>query len=56
MSSRRVVAFDPDLGEPVALDGWLPEDRPVSIGVLAGASSPEIVVGQVIERLAGFLQ
>jgi len=27
----------------------------VRIGILAGASSPEIVVGRVLERLAGFL-
>ena len=56
VSAERVIAFDPNLDEPVALDGWLPTARPLSIGVLAGASSPEIVVGQVIDRLAGFLR
>jgi 4-hydroxy-3-methylbut-2-en-1-yl diphosphate reductase len=56
ISDQSVIAFDPDLSEPVALEGWLPTDRPLSIGVLAGASSPEIVVGQVIERLAEFLR
>jgi 4-hydroxy-3-methylbut-2-enyl diphosphate reductase IspH len=55
VSDRRVIAFDPGLTEPVALDDWLPTDRPLSVGVLAGASSPEIVVGQVIDRLAEFL-
>ncbi|MDP6543065.1 MAG: hypothetical protein QGH60_03685 [Phycisphaerae bacterium] len=56
ISADRVIAFDLNLDEPVALDDWLPADRPLSIGVLAGASSPEIVVGQVIDRLAGFLR
>ena len=55
ISPGRLIAFDSDLGEPVSLDAWLPTDRPLTIGVLAGASSPEIVVGQVIDRLAGFL-
>ncbi|MCP4374828.1 MAG: hypothetical protein GY794_01405 [bacterium] len=56
ISPDRLIAFDSDMGEPVALDAWLPTKRPLTIGVLAGASSPEIVVGQVIDRLAGFLQ
>ncbi|MBL7134447.1 MAG: hypothetical protein ISS78_10150 [Phycisphaerae bacterium] len=56
VSADRLIAFDSDLDEPVVLDGWLPTGRPLSIGVLAGASSPEIVVGQVIDRLAGFLR
>ena len=56
VSADRVIAFDPDLCEPVALAGWLPPTRPLSIGVLAGASSPEVVVGRVIDRLAEFLQ
>ena len=43
-SGRRCVATD-----------WLPDRRPLQIAVLAGASSPEIVVGQVVQRLAQFL-
>jgi 4-hydroxy-3-methylbut-2-enyl diphosphate reductase len=38
----------------VAAD-WLPQRRPLRIAVLAGASSPEIVVGEVVERLGEFL-
>ncbi len=34
---------------------WLPSRRPIRIAVLAGASCPEIVIGQVLERLAEFL-
>jgi len=47
-------AFDPAVG-PRTVTDWLPTSRSVTIGVLAGASSPEIVVVQVIERLATFL-
>ena len=36
--------------------GWLPARRPLTIGVLAGASSPEIVVGEVLEKLARYLK
>ena len=36
--------------------GWLPGRRPLRIGVLAGASSPEVVIGEVLERLSGFLR
>ena len=36
--------------------GWLPAGRPLRIAVLAGASTPESVVGEVIDRLAGFLR
>ncbi len=35
--------------------GWLGEKRPVTVAVLAGASSPEVVVGEVMQRIAGFL-
>ncbi len=31
--------------------GWLPPGRPVAIGITAGASTPNAIVGQVIERL-----
>jgi 4-hydroxy-3-methylbut-2-enyl diphosphate reductase len=33
-------------------DGWLPDRRPLSIGLTAGASTPNRVIGEVIERLA----
>ena len=41
--------------KPVEVADWLPAARPLRVGVLAGASTPECVVGQVIERLAEFL-
>ncbi len=38
--------------EPVVARGWLPERRPLAIGLTAGASTPNRVIGEVIERLA----
>ncbi len=55
LSEHRIRTFDPQTeGARVAAD-WLPERRPLRIGVLAGASCPEAVVGQVLHKLAGFL-
>jgi 4-hydroxy-3-methylbut-2-enyl diphosphate reductase len=53
-SQSEIETFDPAVGPRTVAD-WLPARRPITIGVLAGASSPEIVVGQVLERLATFL-
>ncbi len=43
--------------EPVVESGWIREwgERPVSIGVTAGASTPNRVVGEVIERVCSIL-
>ena len=40
-------------GETVSSD-WLPPGRVVAVGLTAGASTPDSVVGQVIERLGTF--
>ena len=55
-SACELRAFDPALEEETAVLDWLPERRPLSIGVLAGASCPEAVVGEALERLAAFLR
>ncbi len=54
-SEHEIRTFDPHTG-PSTVTNWLPEGRPLTIGVLAGASSPEVVVGQVLQRLAQFLR
>jgi 4-hydroxy-3-methylbut-2-enyl diphosphate reductase len=55
LSADRLRTFDPASGAPLVVEDWLPRGRGVRIGVLAGASSPEVVVGEVLQRLAGFL-
>ena len=54
-SPQELATMDFAKGGPVRVGGWLPSYRPVRVGVLAGASSPEIVIGGVLERLAEFL-
>ncbi|MCE5231428.1 4-hydroxy-3-methylbut-2-enyl diphosphate reductase [bacterium] len=41
-------------GAAIETKGWLPARRPLSIGITAGASTPNRVVGEVIERLASW--
>jgi 4-hydroxy-3-methylbut-2-enyl diphosphate reductase len=36
-------------------ENWLPDARPLAVGVTAGASTPDNIVGQVIERLAALV-
>lgn len=55
-SAGELLAYDRTEETTRPVQSWLPEKRPLRIGLLAGASSPEIVVGQVLERLADFLQ
>ena len=54
-SERRLETYDFDAGRPAVAEDWLPQRRPLHVAVLAGASSPEIVVGEVLEKLAAFL-
>ena len=54
-SDRLLRTMDFASGLPVEVSDWLPPARPLRVGVLAGASTPESVVGQVLDRLAEFL-
>jgi len=54
-SADELRSLDAETNRLTLVHGWLPTRRPLRIGVLAGASSPEIVVGKVIQRLAEFL-
>jgi len=36
--------------------GWLPDRRPLSVGLTAGASTPNRVIGEAIERLASWTE
>jgi len=54
-SADELATIDLADERPVVATGWLPSRRPLRIGLLAGASSPEVVLGEVLERLASFL-
>jgi 4-hydroxy-3-methylbut-2-enyl diphosphate reductase len=54
-SERELTAFDPESQTATTARDWLPSGRPVTLGVLAGASSPEVVIGDVLRKLADFL-
>ena len=54
-SADELDTYDFKADRPVIAAKWLPARRPLKIAVLAGASSPEIGVGQVMTRLAGLL-
>ena len=40
--------------DEVTANAWLPAEGPVNVGITAGASTPDVIVGQVIERLSDF--
>ncbi len=54
-SGTEILAMDPNRGQPAVMTNWLPKTRPLRVGVLAGASSPDVVVGGVLEGLAKLL-
>jgi 4-hydroxy-3-methylbut-2-enyl diphosphate reductase len=41
-------------GNETTTEGWLPASGPLAIGVTAGASTPNNIVGEVIRKLEGF--
>ena len=45
------AAAPPGTGEEVVARDWLPRRGPLSVGVTAGASTPDNIVGQVITKL-----
>jgi 4-hydroxy-3-methylbut-2-enyl diphosphate reductase len=51
---RPVGAPSTTVGKEEITRGWLPRTGPVTIGLTAGASTPNNIVGEVIRRLAGF--
>lgn len=55
VSADLIRAYDPETKQACGFSGWLPDRRPLTVGVLAGASSPENVIGEVLHRLADLL-
>ena len=54
-SENEVESIDRASNQPTLLSNWLPSRRPLRIALLAGASCPEVVIGEVLQRLAEFL-
>mgnify|MGYP001442629629 FL=1 len=54
ISRDEIKHFDVDKKELVSGFSWLPDRRPLSVVVTSGASCPDILMNQVIDRLVGF--
>lgn len=55
LGADAIGSFDAQSGDVRPERDWLPAKRPLKIGVLAGASSPEAVIGDVLQKLAELL-
>jgi len=55
-SAEELHTIDAAGETPTVARDWLPKRRPLRLGVLAGASTPEVVVGDVMERLAELME
>ena len=51
---HRPTTMDPNLQTETLVNDWLPAKKSVLVGVTAGASTPDNIVGEVIERLVKF--
>lgn len=51
---HRPTTMGPNLQTETIVNDWLPADRSFSVGVTAGASTPDNIVGEVIEKLVAF--
>lgn len=58
LRSRDEIRHLPSAGSATGAEGstrgWLPPDGPLTVGVTAGASTPDNIVGQVIAKLVEF--
>ncbi|MBI2503141.1 MAG: 4-hydroxy-3-methylbut-2-enyl diphosphate reductase [Candidatus Latescibacteria bacterium] len=54
LSFQRLAHFDIHRKERVFSEDWLPEKLPSRIAVTSGASCPDVLMNQVVEKLAGF--
>jgi 4-hydroxy-3-methylbut-2-enyl diphosphate reductase len=43
-----------EAAEELVTEGWLPAQGPVVVGLTAGASTPNNIIGQVVEKLSQF--
>lgn len=55
VSRDEIKHFDVDCKEVVMENSWLPDSMPLSVVITSGASCPDILMNQVIERLVELL-
>jgi 4-hydroxy-3-methylbut-2-en-1-yl diphosphate reductase len=46
------IRHRPIVGGETVAEGWLPAGRPVAVGMTAGASTPDTIVGRAVRRLS----
>ncbi|MFH1568308.1 MAG: 4-hydroxy-3-methylbut-2-enyl diphosphate reductase [Gemmatimonadota bacterium] len=54
VDARRIRHFDLSTRSVAVADGWMPPSGPVRIAITSGASCPDVVMNEVVERIAGF--
>ena len=54
LSRERIRHFDIHRKEVVETRTWLPDDLPVRLAVTSGASCPDVLMNDVVQRIAGF--
>ena len=54
VSRHEIKHFDVNQKAVVIEDSWLPDRRPLNVVVTSGASCPDIIMNQVIDRLVSF--
>ena len=53
LSRGRIRHFHIHRKEVVETEGWLPEELPVRLAVTSGASCPDVLMNDVVQRIAG---
>ena len=54
VSAELIRHFDPDQGREHETSGWLPAKSPVTVVLTAGASCPDVLLDEVIDKLRGW--
>ena len=53
LSDQRIRHFDVHAKEIIESEGWLPRPLPVRVIITSGASCPDILMNQVLEKVTG---
>ena len=53
LSHERIRHFHIHRKEIVETGGWLPEELPVRLAITSGASCPDVLMNEVVQRISG---